>query len=87
MTSRAIVITILLTAAGVVLLVWQLGPGGLLYVAPLGGAAVWLLSGPFALAMPAGAFGGVLLARTGQAAVADEDSTRDTLRLAVLALW
>jgi hypothetical protein len=57
-----------------------------LYLAMLGGAAVWLLPAPFAIAMPAGAFGGVLLARAEQKVVADEESTGDILRLAVLAL-
>ena len=46
----------MLTAAGVVLLVMQLGQGAPLFLAMLGGAAVWLLLAPFAIAMPAGAF-------------------------------
>ena len=63
MTSRAIVVTIVRMTAGVVRGVLKLKPGGVLYLAALGEAAVGLLPGPFALAMPVGAFGGVLLAR------------------------
>ena len=64
MNLRAVAVTLLLTFVGAVLIVMKLGPGRLpifFYLAALGGSAVWLLPGPLALAIPAGAFGGVLL--------------------------
>ena len=57
MNLRAVAVTLLLTFVGAVLIVMKLGPGGLLYLAALGGSAVWLLPGPLALAIPAAPLG------------------------------
>jgi hypothetical protein len=91
MTQRAITVTLVLTlvlAAFVTLqLLRELGNGAVLFLAVLGGAVIWLLPGVFALALPAGAFGGVLLTHADQSTgIVDEDSTREMVRLAVLAL-
>jgi hypothetical protein len=92
MTQRAIVVTLVLTlvgAAGTVIgILSELGAGGVLFLAILGGAIAWLLPQAFAFALPAGTFGGVLLTRAGHSAgvPADDDSMRELVRLAVLAL-
>jgi hypothetical protein len=85
MTLRAILVTLVLTAAGVALVLVKLGPGGLIYLAALGGSAVWLLPGPLAVATPAGAFGRRPAHASRQRRVR-EDSTGATVRVAVLAL-
>jgi hypothetical protein len=86
MTLRAILVTLALTAAAVLLIVLKPGPGGLIYFAALGESAVWVVPGTFALAIPAGAFGGILLTRAGQADIIGQNWADDTARLAVLAL-
>jgi hypothetical protein len=86
MVFRAILVTLALTAAAVVLVVVKLGPGGPLLLPALGGSVVWLLPGALAVATPAGGFGGILLTRTRQGEITDEGWVDDTARLAVLAL-
>ena len=86
MTLRAILVTLALTVAAVLLIVQKLGPGGPLYLATLSESALWLLPTALALATPAGAFGGILLTRTRQGDAIDQGWADDTARLAVLAL-
>ncbi len=92
MTERAITITLTLTLALAAIVTAQLlralGSGALLFLAVLGGTVIWLLPAVFALALPAGAFGAVLLthARQSTGHAADEDSRREMTRLAVIAL-
>jgi hypothetical protein len=62
-------------------MVLELGFGGLIYFFALG---PWFLPGALSLALPAGALGGVLLTRAEDSVIAAEDSTRETVRLAVL---
>jgi hypothetical protein len=79
MTLRAITVTLMLTIVLTVVIVmsmmFELGDGGVLLLAILGEAVIWLLPGSFAVALPAGAFGGVLLTQAEQSAseVSDED--------------
>src|SRR5262245_40843152 len=92
MTERAITITLTLTLALAAIITAQLlrelGNGALLFLVVLGGTVIWLLPAVFALALPAGAFGAVMLthARVSTGNASDEDSTREMARLAVVAL-
>ena len=89
MTLRAIVVTLILTIVLtffiVVGVMFELGDGSVLFLAILGVAIVWLLPGSFAVALPVGAFGGVLLTHAEHPAgdVSDEDPNREILRLAL----
>jgi hypothetical protein len=90
-TLRAIVVTLILTIVltffAVVGIMFELGDGGILFLAILGGAIAWLLPGSFAVALPAGAFGGALLTYAEYPAGegSDEDPKREIVRLAVFA--
>lgn len=91
MTARAFSVTLILTLAlaGLITveLLRELGNGALLLLVVWGGTVIWLLPAVFALALPAGAFGVVLLTHadpsTGNT---EEDPKRETVRLAVYAL-
>ena len=87
MLFRAIVVTALFTVVAAAVGVMMLGPDGLLLLAILGPAAVWLLPSVVAVALPAGAFGGVMLTHADRAGVhdPDEDGNREAIWLAVLA--
>ena len=91
MTARAVSVTLILTLAlaGLITieLLRELGNDALLLLVVLGGTVIWLLPGVFALALPAGAFGVVLLTHADPStANTDEDPKRETVRLAVYAL-
>ena len=79
MTLRAILVTLALTAAAVMLIVMRPGPGGR-------ESALRLLPAALTLAVPAGVFGGILLTRARQGDIIDEHWVDETARLAVLAL-
>jgi len=79
MTLRAILVTLALTAAAVMLIVMKPGLGGR-------ESAVWLLPAALTIALPAGAFGGILLTRSGRQGIIDANWVDETARLAVLAL-
>lgn len=61
------VVTAVLTSATFLVALFMAGPGFLLYLAMLGGAAAWLLPGLVAQALPCGLFGGTLVAAAGPA--------------------
>lgn len=92
MAQRALTVTLVLTLVVAAFITVQImrefGDGAVLFLAILAGAGIWFLPGAFALALPAGAFGGVLLTRAEQTTtdIVDEDPTRELVRLAVLAL-
>lgn len=56
------VVTAILTSATFLVALFMAGPGFLLYLAMLGGAAAWLLPGLVAQALPCGLLGGTLVA-------------------------
>jgi hypothetical protein len=88
MFFRAIIITALFTMIGAAAAVMTLGSGSLLFLAILGPTAVWLLPAFVVVALPAGAFGGVMLThadRSGEFGP-DEDANREAMQLAVLAM-
>jgi hypothetical protein len=88
MLFRAIVITALFTLIAFAAAVMTLGRGGLLFLAILGPAAVWLLPAVVIVVLPAGAFGGVMLTYADRAGGydPDEEFNREAIRLAVLAM-
>jgi hypothetical protein len=92
MALRTLIVTLVLTI--VLAVVWLvgtmfwLGNGGILFLAILGGAIIWILPGLFTVALPAGAFGGVLLTQAEHPANddPDEDPRREIVRLALFTL-
>jgi hypothetical protein len=87
MIPRTIAITALLSVAAALQAVLAMGSNGLLFLAIVGPAAVFLLPPFIVLALPAGAFGGILFTHADRATVdePDEHAHRDAVRLAVLA--
>ena len=79
MTIRAVLVTLALTAAAVMLIVMKPGLGGR-------ESAVWFLPAALTIAVPAGAFGGILLTRAGRQGSIDEHWVDETARVALLAL-
>ena len=88
MLFRAIIITALFTVIAAAAAVMTAGFDGLLLLAILGPTAVWLLPAFVVVALPAGAFGGVMLTHADRAAGfgPDEDANRKAMQLAVIAM-
>src|SRR5262245_65549117 len=88
MIIRAIAITALLALIAAAQVFLAMGSNGLLFLAIVGPAVVWLLLPFVVFALPTGAFGGVLFTYAERASVdePDEDTHRDAIRLAVLAM-
>ena len=65
LSSAVIAVTAVLTLATLFVTAAMAGPGFLLYLAMLGGAAAWLLPALVAQALPCGLFGGAMVAAAG----------------------
>jgi hypothetical protein len=81
--SRAIVLTVVFTIVALAFSFLRLGP---LVVAMLGGFVVWWIPAHLVVALPAAAFGGILLAQTEPVDTNEqgEDRWSESLRLIVL---
>jgi hypothetical protein len=89
--SSTFALTAILTGAALFVTAAQAGPGFLLYVAMLGDAAAALLPVHVAIALPAGVFGGALLAGSGpreqEGRVQPTDVITLTLVATLLSAW
>ena len=74
-------LTAVFTALALLVTASHVGSGFLLYLAMLGGAAVWLLPVHVGLALPAAVFGATMLAASGPRALADRPVARDVVVL------
>jgi hypothetical protein len=85
LASSTLALTAILTGAALVVTMAQAGPGFLLYVAMLGEAAAALLPVHVAIALPAGVFGGALLAGSGPREQAERVQPAEVVMLTLVA--